>query len=76
MGIKNDFLDNKGKAMKNTLLKIKVNGKTYSAKTNSKGQATFNINKLSKKGSFKSTITYAGNKYYNKVTKTVTLTVK
>ena len=68
--------DNKGKAMKSTLLKIKVNGKTYSAKTNSKGQATFNINKLSKKGSFKSTITYAGSKYYNKVTKTVTLTVR
>ncbi len=68
--------NNKGKVIKNAQVKIKVNGKTYSAKTNSKGKATFNINKLAKKGSFKSKITYSGSKYYNKVTKTVTITVK
>ena len=68
--------NNLGKVMKNTKLTIKVNGKTYSAKTNSKGKATFKLTKLKKRGSFKSTITYAGSKYYNKVTKKVTITVK
>ena len=65
--------NNKNKVMKNTKVTIKVNGKTYSAKTNSKGVATFKITKLTKKGSFKATVTYAGSKYYNKVTKTVTI---
>ena len=50
---------------------IKVNKKTYTAKTNKKGVATFKITKLNKKGTFKSTITYKGNSYYNKVTKKV-----
>ncbi len=65
--------NNKNKVMKNTKVTIKVNGKTYTAKTNAKGVATFKITKLTKKGSFKSIITYAGSKYYNKVTKTVTI---
>jgi hypothetical protein len=68
--------NNLGKVMKKTKVTIKVNGKTYSAKTNNKGQATFKLNKLTKKGTFKSTITYTGSKYYNKVTKSVKLTVK
>ena len=67
--------DNLGKAMKNTYVKITVNGKTYSAKTNSKGQATFNLNKLTKKGNFFATIKYAGSSYYNAVTKKVTISV-
>ena len=68
--------NNLGKVMKSTKVTIKVNGKTYSAKTNSKGKATFKITKLKKIGSFKATITYAGSKYYNKVTKKVTIKVK
>ena len=51
--------------MKNTKVSLKVNGKTYSAKTNAKGQATFKITKLTKKGKFTAIVKFAGNKYYN-----------
>ena len=67
---------NQNKVMKNTKLTLKVNGKTYSAKTNSKGKATFKITKLTKKGTFKATITYKGSAYYNKVTKKVNIKCK
>ena len=67
---------NKNKVMKNVKVTIKVNKKTYSAKTNTKGVATFKITKLIKKGTFKATITYSGDKYYNKVTKKVKITIK
>ncbi|WP_407411558.1 right-handed parallel beta-helix repeat-containing protein [Methanobrevibacter sp.] len=67
--------DNTGKAIKNAKVTLKVNGKTYKATTNSKGKATFKITKLTKKGTFKATITYTGNKYYNKVTKKVNIKV-
>ena len=68
--------NNLNKVMKNTKVTIKVNKKTYTAKTNSKGVATFKITKLTKKGIFKSIITYTGNKYYNKVTKKVNIKIK
>lgn len=68
--------DNLNKVMKNTKVTIKVNKKTYTAKTNSKGQATFKITKLTKKGTFKSVITYKGSSYFNKVTKTVNIKCK
>ena len=66
----------KSKVYKNQKITIKVNGKTYSAKTNSKGQATFKLTKLTKKGTFKATVKYAGNSYYKGLSKTVKLTVK
>ena len=67
----------KNKAYASQKLTIKVNGKTYSAKTNSKGQATFKLTKLTKKGTFKATVKFAGNKYYNsKTVKNVKITVK
>ena len=68
--------DNKGKALKNKWVYLKVNGKTYKAKTNSKGQATFKLKKLAKIGNYKALITYNGNDYYKKVTKKVNLKVK
>ena len=68
--------NSKGKAMKNVKVYLKVKGKTYSAKTNSKGKATFKITKLTKKGTFKATITYKGNAYYLKATKKVTIKCK
>ncbi|WP_407410783.1 Ig-like domain repeat protein [Methanobrevibacter sp.] len=54
---------------------LKVNGKTYTAKTNAKGQATFSI-KLTKKGKFQTVIKFAGDKTYNSASKQVTITIK
>ena len=68
--------NNKGKVMKNTKVSLKVNGKTYTAKTNSKGVATFKLSKLTKKGKYNAVITYAGDKYYKKATKKAKITVK
>ena len=68
--------DNNNKVMKNTKVTIKVNKKTYSAKTNSKGQATFKITKLTKKGKYTATVKYAGSKFYNAKTVKPKITVK
>lgn len=66
----------KNKVYKNQKITIKVNGKTYTAKTNSKGQATFKLNKLTKRGTFTATVKYSGNSNYKAVTKKVKITVK
>ena len=68
--------NNKGAVIKNAKLTIKVNGKTFTAKTNSKGKATFKITNLKRKGTFKAVIKFAGSKYYNKISKTVKITAK
>jgi len=68
--------NNKGKVMKKVKLTLKVKGKKYTAKTNSKGKATFNLKKLTKKGKYTATITYKGDKYFNKLTKKAKITVK
>ena len=66
----------KGKALNKVKVTLKVKGKKYTA-TVKKGKATFNLKKLTKKGKYKATVTFAGNKYYNKVTvKKVKITVK
>ena len=62
--------------MKKVKLTLKVKGKKYTAKTNSKGKATFNLKKLTKKGKYTATITYKGDKYFNKLTKKAKITVK
>ena len=67
---------NKNVVMKNTKITVKVNSKTYSAKTNAKGQAIFKLTKLTKKGSYSAVVTYVGSSIYNKVSKTVKITVK
>ena len=67
---------NRNKAMKNVKLALKIKKKTYWAKTNKKGVATFKITKLKKKGKYNAVIKYGGDKYYNKVTKTVRIIVK
>ena len=66
----------KNKAMKNTKVTLKVNKKTYTSTTNSKGQATFKITKLTKKGKFTAVVKFAGNKYYNAKTVKPKITVK
>lgn len=63
-------------AVKKVQLTLKVNGKTIKAKTNAKGKATFKVKNLNSKGKFKAVIKFKGNKYYNKATKKVTITVK
>lgn len=67
---------NKNKAMKKVKLYLKVKGKTYTAKTNTKGKAIFKIKNLKKKGTYKAIVTFKGNSNYNKVSKTVKINVK
>ena len=54
---------------------MKINGKTYTAKTNAKGQATFNL-KITKKGKFAATVKFAGDKTYASASKSVKITIK
>ena len=68
--------NNKGKVMKNTKLTLKVGKKTFTAKTNKKGVATFKITKLSKAKKYTATIKFAGNKYFKAISKKVKITVK
>lgn len=68
--------NNKKAPMKNKKVSLKVKGKTYYAKTNSKGKATFKITKLNKKGTFKAVIKRAADSYYKYASKTVKITVK
>ena len=67
---------NRNVAMKNVKLTLKVKGKTYTAKTNKKGQAIFKLKKLTKKGTYKAVITYSGSSCYNKVVKNAKIKVK
>ena len=62
--------------MKKIKLSLKVSGKTYKAITNAKGQATFKITNLNKKGTFKAVISFSGNKYYNVKNVTTKIFVK
>jgi hypothetical protein len=68
--------DNKGKAINKAKVKLKVKGKIISAITDSKGKATFKITTLTKKGTYVANINFAGNKYYNTLTKKVKIIVK
>ena len=68
--------NNKGKALKKAVVTLKVKGKTYKAKTNNKGVATFKITKLTKKGTFKTKIAFKGNSYYKAVSKSIKIKVK
>ena len=67
---------NQNKVMNGVKVTFEVKGKTYKATTNTKGQATFKIKNLKKKGTFKAKVKFAGNTYYNAVTKTVKIKIK
>lgn len=69
------FKSAKGKAIKNKKITFTVKGKTYSAKTNSKGVATVNI-KINKKGTYKVTAKFAGDNTYKAVSKAANLILK
>ena len=69
--------NNKGKVIKNAKITLKIKGKkVITAKTNSKGKATFKITKLTKKGKYTATVKFAGSGYYKPVSKSVKITVK
>ena len=57
-------------------VKLTVNGKTFTAKTNAKGQATFKITNLSKKGKYTAKVSVDGDKTYEGASKKVTINVK
>ncbi len=62
--------------IKKVQVTIKVGKKTYKAKTNAKGKATFKIKKLSKKGKYNAVVKFKGNKNYKATSKKVKITVK
>ena len=68
--------DNTGKAIKNAKITLKVKGKTYTARTNINGKATFKITKLTRKGKYTAYVTFKATGSFNKVTKKVKITVK
>ena len=56
-------------------VKLTINGKTYKAKTNSAGKATFTL-KLTKKGTYTAKIKFAGDNTYKASSKSVKITIK
>ncbi len=68
--------NNKNKAIKKVKLTLKVKRKTYSAKTNNKGQSIFNIKNLNAKGKFTVAIKFAGNKYYKGTSKKIKIKIR
>ena len=62
--------------LKSKKITLKVNGKTYTAKTNSKGVATIKVTKLTKKSTFTYTVKFAGDKAYKAITKKGKMTIK
>ena len=66
-----------GAKMKNTKVVIKVNKVNYKGYTNSKGQFTFKLTKLTKKGKYTAYVKYGGEKNkYNALNKKVIIIVK
>lgn len=67
--------NSKGKAIAKKKITLTVNKKKYTVKTNSKGKATFKV-KLTKKGTFKYTVKFAGDTQYKAVKKTGKIKIK
>ena len=59
-----------GKKLASKKIYLKINGKTYNAKTNKNGQATFKITNLNKKAIFIYVVRFKGDKYYYAVKNT------
>ena len=69
------FKSASGKVVAGKSITFTVNGKTYTAKTNSKGVATVNVS-LNKKGTYSFTAKYAGDGTYAAISKTAKLVIK
>ena len=63
------------KALAKKKVTLKINGKSYTKITNANGKATIKI-KITKRGSFKGTLKYVGNKTYKACTGKVTVKIK
>ena len=63
-----------GKAIKSQKVSVKLNGKTYSLKTNGQGIAKLSV-KLSKVKKYKISMEFLGNSNFKAVSKTATITV-
>lgn len=73
--VKVQFKNQFKKVVANVKVKITINKKTYVAKTNSKGIASFKV-ALKAKKTYKITAKFSGNSYYSKVTKTSSIRLK
>ena len=73
--IKGASIDGKTYLKAGKKVTLKINGKTYTAKTNAKGQATFSL-KITKKGKFTAVIKYDGDNTYKASSKKVKITIK
>ena len=67
-----ELYDNYLNPLANKILKFTIDGKTYSAKTNSKGQASVKLS-LSSKKFYKFTVKFAGDSFYNSASGSNTL---
>ena len=67
--------NSKGKLVANKKITLTVNGKRYTAKTNSKGMAKVKVT-LSKRKTYRVTVKFAGDKSYNAVSKSARVIVK
>jgi len=73
--IKGASIDGKTYLAAGKKVTLKINGKTYTAKTNAKGQATFSL-KITKKGIFTTKISFDGDVTYEASSKSVKITIK
>ena len=69
------FKTKSGNAVSGRKITFTVNGKSYSAKTNTKGVATVKVS-ISKKGTYNFTAKFAGDDTYSAVSKSAKLTIK
>ncbi len=63
-----------GKAIANKRIRVKIDGKTYTKKTNAKGRATLNLVRL-KKGTYKIVVYFPGGNGYFALNKTATIKI-
>lgn len=73
--VKFTLKDANGKAIAGKKITVKVNGKTFSAKTNAKGIASIKV-KVTKKGKFTAVAKFAGDNTYKAISKKAKFTVK
>ncbi len=68
--------NNNGKAIPKKKLTLKIKGKKYSSKTNSKGKVIFKIKNLIKRGKYSAKIKFTGDKTYLSSNRSIKIKVK